>query len=206
MGASEAARFRREAYVGLRSCVDRVPLGRIALELALSEGTTATLSSAWASEADGEVARRLLRAYRVDKVLKTAERRRGAERAHGPKPSLGWRFDDDDQAAFDKAVAEAESFMAGFGRGRAPREGGMFYAPDSRPRTEPDRWLTLEAAALFCGCTEEAVASAGRSGEVDCRPYLRTSHRVFYEYLMGDLEVLKKNLARRDSADSKTPC
>lgn len=39
-----------------------------------------------------------------------------------PRPSLGWRYEPDEEAAIVRAKAQAADFMKGYGRGRQPYE------------------------------------------------------------------------------------
>ncbi len=97
----------------------------------------------------------------------------------------------EDKILMKAAIRESILYFQKYGKGTSPRMNGEYYSPGTNPYLEVNdsgKWLTLESAALYCGCNEEAIIAAGQKGAIERRVYRRNSNRNYYEYKVEDLD------------------
>lgn len=107
------------------------------------------------------------------------------------KNVLGFLITPEDEMREKAAIRSSILFFQKYGKGREPRLHGEYYTPGTNPdeaTKDEDKWLPLDTAALYCGCTEEVINFAGQNGIIERRVYRRNANRNFYEYKVDDLD------------------
>ena len=117
--------------------------------------------------------------------------------ANKPKSTKinGFVFTEEDEIRYRAAIRSSILFFQNFGKGAQPRMNGEYYSPGTNPNrtsAQTDKWLTLEVAALYCGCDAEVINNACQCGLIERRVYKRNASRSYYEYKVEDLDKFIK--------------
>lgn len=108
-----------------------------------------------------------------------------------PKKVLGFIITPEDEARERAAIRASILFFQTYGKGRQPRMHGEYFTPGTNPNEAPserEKWLPLEAAAMYCGVKEEIINLAGQNDMIERRVYKRSNTRNYYEYKVSDLD------------------
>lgn len=120
------------------------------------------------------------------------------QKAEKPKCKnvLGFIITPEDEMRERAAIRSSILFFQDYGKGRQPRMNGEYYVPgthtDASPK-EKEKWLPLETAALYCGCSTELITTAAQCDMIERRVYKHSAGRNYYEYKVSDLNRFIKN-------------
>lgn len=107
------------------------------------------------------------------------------------KNVLGFLITPEDERRERAAIRSSIIFFQSYGKGREPRLNGEYFTPGTNPSEmvkDDGKWLPLDTAALYCGCKEEVINTAGQNGIIERRIYRRNANRNYYEYKVDDLD------------------
>lgn len=107
------------------------------------------------------------------------------------KVAFGFVYTPEKERMYRQAIRSAILFMQTFGKGRKPRLHGEYYTPGYNPceREDSEKYLPLEAAARYCGCSAVTLQRAAGKGLVIRRAYLTKGKKTYYEYSIQSLDA-----------------
>lgn len=106
------------------------------------------------------------------------------------KNVLGFIITPEDEMRERAAIRSSILFFQDYGKGRQPRMNGEYYTPGTHTEVsvkDKEKWLPLETAALYCGCSAELIVKAGQNDIIERRVYKHSAGRNYYEYKVSDL-------------------
>ena len=112
------------------------------------------------------------------------------------KNVLGFIITPEDEMRERAAIRSSILFFQEYGKGRQPRMNGEYYVPGTHTDAstkDKEKWLPLETAALYCGCSTELITTAAQCDMIERRVYKHSAGRNYYEYKVSDLNRFIKD-------------
>ncbi len=106
------------------------------------------------------------------------------------KNVLGFIITPEDEMRERAAKRAAILFFQDYGKGRQPRMNGEYFTPGTHDNIVKDKekWLPLETAAMYCGCSTKLINTAAQCDMIERRVYKHNASRNYYEYKVSDLD------------------
>ena len=208
--------YRAMLYAGVQITLNGYSVREIAPEIDYSESGTTKLVQKWIQLMQGGDVTVNLIINAVQKIpmsRRIAHRQTLSEsiipskpvQVENPKPMpiiprqtrpkvknvLGFLITTEDEMRERAVIRSSILFVQKYGKGREPRLHGEYFTPGTNPDEaikDEGKWLPLDTAALYCGCKEEVINTAGQNGIIERRVYRRNANRNYYEYKVDDLD------------------
>lgn len=193
--------YRDMLYAGVQVTLNGRTLDEVASEIGYSKDYTSHLVQNWRRMVEaGDVTANLIIAavnrlpkykrFRLDNGYSRREKTERSPVTHSVLDKfktinvLGFRITPEDNRRARAAVRDAILFFDKFGKGSKDASGAVASVTDGTKT----KWLPLETAAIYCGCTVDEVKRAGESEIIECRIYRRSRSHCYYEYKLEDLD------------------